>query len=284
MTKSKGITKKFRLWANILLRSWRAISLRTNAFNFGGSASFLTRDLKCWPPTGLRIEMLARSWSRWGFPCRRMRYRSSSSIWVHIISQSGLTDSCKWGMTGCRGDSTWCLIRTSLGPRFSNCSCDLYSCQSAPSMCRSRTGRWILSQFHFQLHSYAQATMSSTNDGERCVVEWKFIRPLAIISPIIFVKDERSFGHHTYNSDACQLTSRPSWMREFPITQSYPSRNLDLNHPQISEGVTIHVFVIYQLSLNLPVDFIACPHLLLQMYAPVPTCHGPFLNMSWSRP
>ena len=57
--------------------------------------------------------------------------------------------------------------KTPLSTRFSNCNCDLYCCQSAPSIWRRRTMRRTLPQFQFQLHPYAQATMSSTKYGER---------------------------------------------------------------------------------------------------------------------
>ena len=65
--------------------------------------------------------------------------------------------------------------------------------------------------------------MSSTNDCDRCVVEWKFISPLAIISQRIFGNAERSLGHHTYNSDADRLTWRQSAMTGF-ITRYRESR------------------------------------------------------------
>ena len=88
---------------------------------------------------------------------------------------------------------------------------------AAGIMCTIRTRRGSLSQFKFQLHPYAQVTMSSTNEGERCVAEWKFIRPLAIISSRIFVNDAGSIGRKRYNSDTCRLTSRPIAVRYFII-------------------------------------------------------------------
>ena len=58
---------------NTILSSCRVMSARTNAFIFGGSGSVINRALNWFPPTDLRIEIRARSWSRGG--CCRIRLR-----------------------------------------------------------------------------------------------------------------------------------------------------------------------------------------------------------------